>query len=261
MDSTSPPFPSVPGSGGPTDARGVALNGQLGLSGSRSLTTIDWPSLLPRCNASAPTAATCGPSAITFASASTTPYQAAYLGGQEPRHLLDPGERRRTDAVGAGGQRPLAGRCGRTGAHYAKVPAGCANCDPVTNWEPWSESNNTGWPNGATYVTRGAGAVLRRRQVRAARYDVDRHRWHHPRDLAPWWQQLVTAGGLADMDVAAVHPYTGLQRLLRRGRHPDPGRARSRESSGRSPCGSPRSAGGATGTTTSSARPTAWRGR
>ena len=24
-----------------------------------------------------------------------------------------------------------------------------------------------------------------------------------------WWQQLIAAGGLSDMDVAAVHPYTG----------------------------------------------------
>ena len=26
---------------------------------------------------------------------------------------------------------------------------------------------------------------------------------------APWWQQLVAAGGLSDMDVAAIHPYPG----------------------------------------------------
>ena len=48
------PAQPASGSGGPADPRGVALNAQLGLSGLRSLTTVDWSSVLPNCNASAP---------------------------------------------------------------------------------------------------------------------------------------------------------------------------------------------------------------
>ena len=60
-------LPPGSGSGGPADPRGVALTSQLGLTGLRSLTTIAWDSVLPNCSASAPTAATCGASALTFA--------------------------------------------------------------------------------------------------------------------------------------------------------------------------------------------------
>ena len=38
--------------------------------------------------------------------------------------------------------------------YYSKVPAGCSPCAPVTNWEPWNESNNTGWSNAADYVSK-----------------------------------------------------------------------------------------------------------
>ena len=202
-------LPSGIGSGGPTDPRGVALTSQLGLSGSRSLTTINWSSFLPQCNASAPTAATCGPSAITFASASEQPYQAAYLADQD--HV--------TYWIQVSGGEPMAVALVNSGlwqgdvtalvSHYATVPAGCANCAPVTNWEPWNESNNTGWPNGATYTT----------QVLAPFYAAVKSVEPGSEStviggttlglVTGWWQQLVNAGGLADMDVAAVHPYPG----------------------------------------------------
>ena len=68
-------LPAGSGSGGPADPRGVALTSQLGLTGLRSLTAIDWSSVLPDCNASAPTAATCGASALTFAGLEHRPVQ------------------------------------------------------------------------------------------------------------------------------------------------------------------------------------------
>ena len=93
--------------------------------------------------------------------------------------------------------------------YYAKVPAGCGQCAPVTMWEPWNEPNNTGWGDGSQYVS----------QVLAPFY-------HAVKSVLPgaastviggsslnvpigWWQQLIAAGGLKDLDVASVHPYTG----------------------------------------------------
>ncbi len=64
------------GAGGPSDPRGVALNGQLGLDGFRGA-SVNWCTFLPNCSSSSPTAATCGPSAMTFGSAPTSYYQAA----------------------------------------------------------------------------------------------------------------------------------------------------------------------------------------
>jgi len=202
-------LPSGIGSGGPTDPRGVALNAQLGLDSLRSGSVVNWASLLPACNASAPTAATCGPAALTFASASTDPYKAAYLADQD--HLtywmqVSGGEPVPTALVNSGlWQSDVAALV----AHYATVPAGCAACAPVTNWEPWNEANNTGWANGGTYTT----------QVLAPFYAAVKSVLPGSSStvlggssLEPsvgWWQQLIAAGGLADMDVASVHPYTG----------------------------------------------------
>jgi len=202
-------LPAGAGYGGPTDPRGVALNSQLGLGALRSGTVIDWTSLLPNCNASAPTAATCGPSALTFASASTSPYMAAYLALQD--HV--------TYWVQVSGGEPMAIALVNSGywqgdvaslvAHYATVPAGCTGCAPVTNWEPWNESNNTGWGNGGTYVTKVLApfyAAVKSVLPGSASTVIGGS------SLEPsigWWQQLIAAGGLADMDVAAIHPYTG----------------------------------------------------
>ncbi len=197
------------GSGGPADPRGVALTGQLGLTGSRSLTTTNWPSFLPQCNAAAPTAATCGPSAITFASASEAPYQAAYLADQE--HVtywiqVSGGESMAMALVNSG---LWQGDVAALVAHYATVPAGCGNCAPVTNWEPWNESNNTGWSNGATYTTKVLApfyAAVKSVEPGSSSTVIG----GSTLETVPWWwDELVAAGGLADMDVAAVHPYTG----------------------------------------------------
>jgi len=202
-------LPAGAGSGGPEDPRGVALTAQLGLSGLRSLTTLAWGSILPNCNAASPTAATCGPSAMALTTASTDPYKAAWLATQD--HVaywiqVSGGEAVPTALVNAG---LWQGDIAALVAHYATVPSGCGNCAPVTDWEPWNESNNTGWANGGTYAT----SVLK--PFYAAVKSVEPGTGSTVIGGSTlgfaqgWWQQLIAAGGLAWMDVAAIHPYTG----------------------------------------------------
>ena len=69
-------LPAGAGSGGPSDPRGVALNAELGLNGLRAL-SFSWSSFLPNCNPGAPSAATCGPTAMTFSSAPDAYFEAA----------------------------------------------------------------------------------------------------------------------------------------------------------------------------------------
>ena len=202
-------LPVGAGSGGPADPRGVALDAQLGLSGQRSLTLIDWSSVLPKCAAGAPTAASCGPGAMTFANSSTDPYKAAYLAAAD--HVaywiqVSGGDAVSTALVKDGlWQSDVAALV----AHYAKVPAGCGQCSPVTGWEPWNEANNTGWSNGATYVT----SVLKPFYTAVKSVEPGSSSTViGGSSLEPvpwWWQQVIAAGGLASMDVAAIHPYTG----------------------------------------------------
>ncbi len=202
-------LPAGSGSGGPADPRGVALSDQLGLTGLRSLTTIDWSSVLPNCNASAPTAATCGASAMTFTGSSTDPYKAAYEGVKD--HVaywiqVSAGDPVSTALVDDGyWQADVAAVV----AHYATVPSGCGACAPVTMWEPWNEPNNTGWGNGGTYATQVLEPFYK--AVKSVEPGTSSTVLGGS-TLEPvpwWWQQLITAGGLAWMDVAAIHPYTG----------------------------------------------------
>ena len=231
-------------------------------TGFRSRPLVDWSSVLPNCNASAPTAATCGPSAMTFASASTDPYKAAYLADQDHVaywiQVSGGGRRCRRPWWTSGYGRatsppwwPTTRRC----------PPGCGACAPVTMWEPWNESNNTGWSNGAHLRHPGARALLRRGEVGRAGHHVDGARRLDPRAGA-----VVVAAAdrrrRPGLDGRGRHPpLHRLQRLLRGGRDARPGRAAPGAARSASRCGSPRSAGGATATTTSSARPTTWPGR
>jgi hypothetical protein len=202
-------LPAGVGSGGPADPRGVALNAQLGLDSLRSGSVVNWGSLLPNCSASAPTAATCGSAAMTFANAPTDPYRAAFLAVQD--HLKYWIQVSGGDAVSmalvTGGywQSDVAAVV----AHYATVPSGCTNCAPVTIWEPWNESNNTGWGNGGTYATQVLKpfyAAVKSVEPGSSSTVVGGSTLL---PVAWWWQQLMAAGGLAWMDVASVHPYTG----------------------------------------------------
>ncbi len=197
------------GSGGPSDPRGVALTAQLGLSGLRSGSVVDWAALLPACRAPAPTAQTCGPGALDLAAASTDPYKAAALASTD--HVAY--------WIQASGGEPIPTALVNSGlwqadvrslvAHYATVPAGCGACAPVTGWEPWNESNITGWNDGGTYTAKVLAPFYAavKSVLPGGRSTVIGGTSIGP---APWWwQQLVTAGGLADMDVAAIHPYPG----------------------------------------------------
>jgi hypothetical protein len=202
-------LPAGTGSGGPADPRGVALNAQLGLDGTRSGQVVDWGSLLPSCNASAPSAAACGPAAMTFASASTDPYRAAFLAVQDHVHYwiqVSGGDAVSMALVRSGFWQ---GDIAALVTHYATVPVGCADCAPVTTWEPWNEPNNTGWGNGGTYATsvlKPFFAAVKSVEPGATSTVIGGS------TLEPvtwWWQQLIAGGGLAWMDAAGVHPYTG----------------------------------------------------
>ena len=202
-------LPAGTGGGGPSDVRGVPLSQQLGLNGLRSGQDANWTALLPNCNFNSPTAATCGSSAMNVASAPLAPYQAAYEAAADHVtywYQVSGGEFTDMALVNAGlwGQDVKA-----LVAHYAVVPSGCGACSPVTMWEPWNESNNTGWSSGATYTTSvlipfynavkavlpgSASTVLGGSTLEPTVY---------------WWNQLIGAGGLAYMDVAAMHPYSG----------------------------------------------------
>jgi hypothetical protein len=202
-------LPPGSGSGGPTDPRGVALNAQLGLDSTRARQVVDWGSLLPNCSAATPTAATCGPTALALASATTDPYRAAFLAVQDHVNYwmqVSGGDAVSMALVQTGFWQ---GDVAALVAHYATVPSGCGACAPVTKWEPWNESNNTGWGNGATYATsvlKPFYAAVKSVQPGPSSTVIGGS------SLEPvpwWWQQLITAGGLAWMDVAGIHPYTG----------------------------------------------------
>jgi hypothetical protein len=201
-------LPAGAGAGGPSDPRGVALNSQLGLTGLRAL-SFSWSNFLPNCNASAPTAATCGSAAMTFTNAPQTYFQAAALALAD--HVsywiqISGGDATSNALVSNGwwGQDIQA-----LVNYYAHPPSGCSGCAPVTIWEPWNESNNTGWSNAANYVSEVLEPFYK--AVKAVEpgstSTVIGGTTLEP--AVSWWQQLITAGGLSYMDVAAVHPYTG----------------------------------------------------
>ncbi len=202
-------LPVGEGSGGPADPRGIALDAQLGLTGHRSLTLMDWHTVLPSCSATAPTAAACGPSAMNFTGTSLDPFRAAALAKTDhvAYWMQISGGDDVSKALVKGGwwQADIAAIV----AHYATVPAGCSPCAPVTGWEPWNESNNTGWVDGKAYVTQVLAPFY------AAVKSVEPGTTSTVlggSSLEPsvwWWKQVAAAGGLADMDVAAIHPYTG----------------------------------------------------
>jgi hypothetical protein len=203
-------LPSGIGGGGPTDSRGVALNSQLGLDGLRGA-TINWSTFLPNCSTSNLTAAACGPSAMTFANAPSDYFKAAAeaLADHVTYWLQASGGSFgtvETDLVEDGW---WAGDVSALVNYYAHVPAGCGACAPVTMWEPWNEPNNTGFSNATQYVDQvlqpfyaavkailpGSSSTV----IGGSSLDVP----------IGWWQQLIAAGGLNDLDVASIHPYTG----------------------------------------------------
>jgi F5/8 type C domain len=205
LDLTS--LPPSTGSGGPSDNRGVALNAQLGLTGLRNESPVGWSTLLPDCNASAPTAATCGSSALDLKGASTIPFKAA--------HLADKDHVRYWLQVSGGDAVSLAlVKSGYWGQdvqqlvkHYSSVPKGCQECAPVTAWEPWNEANNTGWSDAAAYVSDVLEPFYN--AVKAVDTNDTVLGGTSLGVAISWWQALIAAHGLQYMTVAAVHPYPG----------------------------------------------------
>ena len=200
-------LPSGIGYGGPTDPRGVALNSQLGLNGLRGQ-SVNWGNFLPDCTSTDPTPATCGPSAITFTNAPQSYFQAAYLATQDQVTYwvqVSDGDAVSTALV----QNGWWGEDVEAVVKYYSNVSNCtiSQCAPVTAWEAWNEANNTYSPNGQAYE----------QQVLVPFYDAVKGA--APSDTViggsslgvatGWWQQVVAAGGLAYMDVAGVHPYTG----------------------------------------------------
>ena len=202
-------LPTGEGYGGPADPRGVVLNSEFGLDGFRGA-AISWGEFLPGCNPSAPTATACDAAAMTFADAPQSYFQAAYLAGQDKVSYWvqvstgDPVSK----ALVANGwweQDVQAVVAYYSGTSHCTLAGG--QCAPVTAWEPWNEANNTYSSNGGLFVKKILGPFYD--AVKAAA----------PQDVViggsslgvalAWWQQVVAAGGLAYMDVAGVHPYTG----------------------------------------------------
>jgi hypothetical protein len=207
-------FSSLPpgaGAGGPSDPRGVVLNAQLGLDGLRG--SFNLPTFLPSCNPLSPSASTCGPSALSFANAPQSYFQAAALALEDHvRYWVQI-----TGGVTGSAEGNLAMALVRGGwwgsdiraivNYYDHPPASCSNCAPVTAWEPWNEANNTGWPDAASYVS----DVLEPFYSAIKAVDPSETVVGGSTIGVPtgWWDQLVGAGGLSYLDVAAVHPYTG----------------------------------------------------
>jgi hypothetical protein len=201
-------LPAGIGGGGPADQRGVALNSQLGLDGLRSL-SFSWSNYLPNCNASAPTAATCGPSAMNFTNAPSSYFQAAAEGvADHVAYWIQIGG---SDAISPvlvsngwwqGDIQSLVG-------YYSSPPAGCSGCAPVTMWEPWNESNNTGWSNAANYVSEVLEPFYNAVKAVEPGSSSTVIGGTTLGPAAGWWQQLIASGGLKYLNVAAIHPYTG----------------------------------------------------
>jgi len=199
-------LPPGAGAGGPADPRGVVLNSELGLNGFRGQ-SIDWSTFLPNCNPSAPTAAACSSSAMSFAHAPSSYFHAAALALEH--HVaywvqITPGGQPSLALVENGWwQRDIQALV----RYYSSPPKGCANCAPVTAWEPWNEPNITGFPNAAAYVSGVlapfAAAI---RSVAPSDTIIGGSTIGFP---FSWWQDFIASGGLDDLTVAAVHPYPG----------------------------------------------------
>jgi hypothetical protein len=199
-------LPSGIGAGGPDDVRGVDLNAQLGLNGLRGA-GIDWSDFLPNCNSSAPTETTCGPAAMTFANAPLSFFQAAGLAQKDDVAYwvqVSGGDPTSTALVDNGWWQ---GDIEQLVSYYRNVPSGCGLCAPVTAWEPWNESNNTGWSDPTSYVDEVLKPFYA--GVKAANPSATVIGGSTLGLPMWWWNGLISAGGLSYLDVAAVHPYTG----------------------------------------------------
>lgn len=77
-------------------------------------------------------------------------------------------------------------------------------------WVPWNEPNNTGFGDGAQYAQQVLAPFAA--GVRAADPDGRVIGGNALNVVVGWYQQLIEAGGCADLDIVGIHPYTGFNR-------------------------------------------------
>lgn len=85
-----------------------------------------------------------------------------------------------------------------------------AGAPDVVDWAPWNEPNNTGFGDGAAYVTQVLTPFAR--AVRGVDPDARIIGGNALNVVVPWYQQAVDAGACEAWDVVGIHPYTGFNR-------------------------------------------------
>lgn len=193
--------------GGPAPQRGVELAAALGTGGWRE--QLDLAMLLPDCSPSAPTAATCGPSALQrWGAYDPATERAAATAERLGVHF----------EVQVGQDDPVDEAVVRGGYWGADVTAIVRHfhesAPDLAYLEAWNEPNS-GPYTPATYVSDVLEPFYR------AVHLVDHAEGASVEviggsvvgmDVAGWWTGIAKAGGFADMDIVGIHPYTGYDR-------------------------------------------------
>jgi hypothetical protein len=195
------------GYGGPAAERGVQLASVLGTGDMRE--QLDMATLLPNCNASAPKATGCGPSALqSWSTYDPATEQAA----AEAKSLGVNFE------VQIGQDDPVDEAMVSAGYWQSDVEAitehFATSAPDLGAIEAWNEPN-TGPFNPASYVD----TVLK--PVHAAVEAADAADGKTIQviggtvlgmDVSGWWTGIAKAGGFADMNIVGIHPYPGYNR-------------------------------------------------
>ena len=186
MDLDLDGLPGGADAGGPTGPRGIALADNFGLGASRL--ALDWRKLLD------------GKGNTDF-STYDAEIQAAAAEAQR-RHVL------LSVQLGSGGPERAFVDNGTWGARVQQVVAHFAPY--VDYWEAWNEPNIS-YGTGTDYVAK----ILHPFSQAVLAADPTAQRIGGTVvgiGSVPYWQEIVKAGGLADMDIAAIHPYPGHNR-------------------------------------------------
>ena len=219
-------LPAGIGSGGPTDPRGVALNAQLGLRRLPHRLAGQLELVAAQLQRRGPDGGHLRPVGHDLRVGLHRPVPGGLRSRPGPRRVLAAGQRRRgRHLAGPGVERSVGGDIAALVAHYATVPAGCGACAPVTVWEPWNESNNTGWSNGATYATQVLKPFYQAvKSVEPGTTSIVLG--GSTLEPVPWLVAAADRSRGPGLDGRRRHPpLHRLQRLLRGGRHARPGRA------------------------------------
>ena len=189
--------------GGPAPERGVQLASVFGTGLDR--TQLDWATMLPSCNPSAVTVAQCGPSALVFTAYDPAVEQAAAeakaLGVAYEVQVAD-GHAVDSAVVNAGG--------GLWEEDVRAIVSHFATSAPdLTDFEAWNEPNAT-WTGASNYVTQILAPF--HQAVEAVNQATGRADQVVGGTVigasTSYWQAFASAGGFADVDIVAAHPYT-----------------------------------------------------